>query len=58
MKASQVIKELALLIDNKGDREVSDESEMLVNRITYCEHCDRFVIETANEQPTETNHLR
>lgn len=60
MKASQVIKELASLIDNRGDREVKFETELFsegcaVKRITYCEACDEFIVTTDTTKVDETH---
>jgi hypothetical protein len=55
MKASQVIKELAALIDNRGDREVSDYQGIVLKSVTYCEVCDQFVINPESYDRT-TSH--
>jgi hypothetical protein len=43
MKASQVIKELALLIDNRGDCEVRINEEAELKRIIYIDDEERII---------------
>lgn len=53
MKASQVIKELALLIDNRGDCDVKMNDLFEIKRIVYLDTEERLIsIQEEYHEPT------
>lgn len=57
MKASQIIKELALLIDNRGDCEVKVNDMFDINRIIYIDNEERIIsIQEEYHEPARKVH--